>query len=49
MHEEVAAASSVPGGGAQTSTGRAGAVSVKSPEMTELAPLNDLNVVFMLF
>jgi len=48
MHEEVA---SVPcaGGNAQVSTGRAAAVSVKSPEMTELAPMNDLNVLFMMF
>jgi hypothetical protein len=38
MREEVASAS-----------GRAAAVSVKSPEMTELAPMNDLNVLFMMF
>jgi len=50
MHEE---ASSTPGstgaGNTQASTGRAAAVSVKSPEMTELAPMNDLNVLFMMF
>jgi hypothetical protein len=38
MREEVASAS-----------GRAAAVSVKSPEMTELAPMDDLNVLFMMF
>ena len=50
MHQEVAGASASSGGGTtQTSTGRAAAVSVKSPEMTELAPMNDLNVLFMMF
>lgn len=50
MHQEVAGTSASSGGGTtQTSTGRAAAVSVKSPEMTELAPMNDLNVLFMMF
>ncbi|MFZ0615605.1 MAG: filamentous hemagglutinin N-terminal domain-containing protein [Chthoniobacterales bacterium] len=49
MHEEVAASSASAGGSTQASTGRAAAVSVKSPEMTELAPMNDLNVLFMMF
>jgi filamentous hemagglutinin family protein len=50
MHQELAGASASSGGGTtQTSTGRAAAVSVKSPEMTELAPMNDLNVLFMMF
>lgn len=50
MHEEVAVSSaSAVGGTTQASTGRAAAVSVKSPEMTELAPMNDLNVLFMMF
>jgi hypothetical protein len=50
MQQEVAGASASSGGGTtQTSTGRAAAVSVKSPEMTELAPMNDLNVLFMMF
>jgi hypothetical protein len=50
MHEEVAVSSaSTVGGTTQASTGRAAAVSVKSPEMTELAPMNDLNVLFMMF
>lgn len=50
MHEDVAAASGSPAGGnAHATTGRAAALSVKSPEMTELAPMNDLNVLFMLF
>ena len=50
MHQEVAGASASTGGGTtQASTGRAAAVSVKSPEMTELAPMNDLNVLFMMF
>ena len=49
MHEEVAMSSTSAGGSTQASTGRAAAVSVKSPEMTELAPMNDLNVLFMMF
>jgi filamentous hemagglutinin family protein len=50
MHEQVATSSGSTGGGTtQASTGRAAAVSVKSPEMTELAPMNDLNVLFMMF
>lgn len=50
MHEEVAVSlASAVGGTTQASTGRAAAVSVKSPEMTELAPMNDLNVLFMMF
>lgn len=49
MHEEVAMSSASAGGSTQASTGRAAAVSVKSPEMTELAPMNDLNVLFMMF
>lgn len=49
MHEEVAAASPSAGGSTQPGTGRAAAVSVKSPELTELAPMNDLNVLFMMF
>jgi filamentous hemagglutinin family protein len=49
MHEEVAVSSASAGGSTQASTGRAAAVSVKSPEMTELAPMTDLNVLFMMF
>ena len=49
VHEEVAVSSASAGGSTQASTGRAAAVSVKSPEMTELAPMNDLNVLFMMF
>ncbi len=49
MHEEVAMSSTSAGGSTQASTGRAAAVSVKSPEMTELAPMTDLNVLFMMF
>lgn len=49
MHEEVASAAPSAGGTTQAGTGRAAAVSVKSPEMTELAPMNDLNVLFMMF
>ncbi len=50
MHEEAASAPGSSGAGnTQASTGRAAAVSVKSPEMTELAPMNDLNVLFMMF
>ena len=49
MHEEVAVSSASAGGSTQAGTGRAAAVSVKSPELTELAPMNDLNVLFMMF
>lgn len=49
MHEDHASAGGGAGGAQPTASGRAAAISVKSPEMQELSSLNDLNVVLMLF
>lgn len=49
MHDDHASAGGGAGGSQPSSSGRAAAISVKSPEMQELSSLNDLNVVLMLF